>query len=61
LFNCFPPLPENEWRTLHLDVTNQEISQVVRSIGPFKAPGKDGLQAVFYIFVEIRFELVFGD
>lgn len=30
------------------DVTTEEVYQTIKSIGPFKAPGPDGFQAIFY-------------
>lgn len=48
LYGAFPKLSENSCRLLESSITRQEIRQIVMNMGGFKAPGPDGLQAIFY-------------
>lgn len=44
----FPALEAHKVAVLSNTVTDEEIGNVIRSIGAYKAPGPDGYQAVFY-------------
>nr|KYP69874.1 Retrovirus-related Pol polyprotein LINE-1 [Cajanus cajan] len=48
LTNAFPRLNEDELSTLETPISNGEIHNAVKSMSGFKAPGPDGLQAVFF-------------
>lgn len=48
LFYCFPRLEEELVHDLSREVTNEEIRSTIGLMGNFKAPGSDGLQAIFY-------------
>lgn len=48
LKGAFPKLSENSLRSLESNITRKEICQTVMNMGRFKAPGPDGLQAIFY-------------
>lgn len=48
LMNNHKSLSNEDNETLRIPVTDSEIWNMVRSIAPFKAPGPDGLQAIFY-------------
>lgn len=43
-----PILSDNENRILNVDLTNLEIWEIIKGIHPYKAPGPDGIQVVFY-------------
>lgn len=45
---AFPPLSEADCASLSRNVTRSDIFNVVNHMNPFKAPGSDGLQAVFF-------------
>lgn len=44
----FPLFPEYEWKKLTRQYSCNEIYYVVKSMGGLKAPGPDGLQALFF-------------
>ncbi|XP_025635616.1 uncharacterized protein [Arachis hypogaea] len=48
LTNDFPTLCEEDRNRVGGDISNMEIKEAVFAMGSFKAPGRDGLQAVFY-------------
>lgn len=48
LARAFPNLDENDMTEVSQEVTLDEIHQTLKSIGGFKAPGPDGIQAIFY-------------
>lgn len=48
LRGAFPDISEESLRLLDSGVTFQEIYQTIMNMGAFKAPGPDGLQAVFF-------------
>lgn len=46
--SAFPPLSEDQRRSLLRLCSKEEIKHVIFQMGPFKSPGKDGLHPVFY-------------
>ena len=44
----FPPLLESQLLTLSLGVSKEDVRQALFGMGGLKAPGPDGLQALFY-------------
>lgn len=48
IFGAFPVLSEENVRLLSRRVTRGDIYNVIKHMNPFKAPGKDGLQAAFF-------------
>lgn len=44
----FSPLSFNDLQSLSMQVTDDETKRALFDIGPFKAPGPDGYQALFY-------------
>ncbi|CAL1405541.1 unnamed protein product [Linum trigynum] len=44
----FSNLPQNAWEALTMNVTDDEFYQAVAAMGSLKAPGKDGLNPLFY-------------
>lgn len=48
LNNLFPSLDETSIRDIHLDLQDWEIKSALFSMGPLKAPGVDGLHALFF-------------
>ncbi|XP_061374583.1 uncharacterized protein LOC133316815 [Gastrolobium bilobum] len=44
----FPPLDYNTWRNFEAAPTSAEIRSTIFGMHPFKAPGVDGLHAVFF-------------
>lgn len=45
---CFSNLPGQARREWELDVTEDEVKNSLFQMNPYKAPGVDGLQALFY-------------
>ncbi|XP_072084360.1 uncharacterized protein [Arachis hypogaea] len=48
LNNCFPPLDTIDLESIGSNVSRMEIRSALFSMGSLKAPGKDGIQAIFY-------------
>ncbi|XP_057739670.1 uncharacterized protein LOC130956669 [Arachis stenosperma] len=48
LKNMFPTMNSSDNNSLGRNVTDEEIKDAMFNIGSWKAPGKDGLQAIFY-------------
>nr|KYP70239.1 Putative ribonuclease H protein At1g65750 family [Cajanus cajan] len=48
LFHMFPSLSNSEFEEIRKDMNNEEIFATIKSMNGFKAPGPDGLQAIFY-------------
>nr|KYP57513.1 Retrovirus-related Pol polyprotein LINE-1 [Cajanus cajan] len=46
--NAFQHLEDNELASIGSPIGNNEILSAIKSMGSFKAPGPDGLQAIFY-------------
>lgn len=44
----FPPIDEYQMTNLANEIEEREIRRAIFSISPFKAPGVDGLHAIFY-------------
>lgn len=47
ILGAFPSLSMQELEDLNMDVTKGDIFNVVNQMGAYKAPGPDGLQAIF--------------
>lgn len=48
LKGAFPRLHENTWRTINKPISNEEVKEAIMAMAPLKAPGLDGLHAMFY-------------
>ena len=46
--NRFPLLTAEELSALNKDFTSSEVKKVIFEMAPYKAPGLDGFQALFY-------------
>ncbi|KAF7839819.1 DNA polymerase alpha subunit B [Senna tora] len=45
---CFPTVPEDELEACSRMITMEELREAIFSMGPFKSPGPDGLNPVFF-------------
>ncbi|CAL1383747.1 unnamed protein product [Linum trigynum] len=48
LLSAFPKLSSAQWQSVAADLSAEEIWQAVKAMGSLKAPGKDGLNPLFY-------------
>jgi hypothetical protein len=48
IISYFPALTDEEFHSLSAPILSPEVKQAVDGMAPYKAPGPDGLQAVFY-------------
>lgn len=48
MHGAFPALSEDDLAMLNREVSRSDIFNVVKHMGAYKAPGIDGLQAVFF-------------
>lgn len=65
LIGAYPRLAESDLIDLNREVNTEEIFQTIKSIGGFKAPGPDGILAIFYqkqwrVVGKDFFELIFN-
>lgn len=65
LIGAYPRLAESDLIDLNREVNMEEIFQIIKSIGGFKAPDLDGIQAIFYqkqwrVVGKDFFELIFN-
>lgn len=45
---CFPPIPSEEWSNITRPYATCEVRATIWSMKPYKAPGPDGFQPIFY-------------
>ncbi|XP_056697578.1 uncharacterized protein [Spinacia oleracea] len=48
IINCFPTIPPTDWANLTKPYAACEVQAAIMSMKPYKAPGPDGFQPVFY-------------
>lgn len=48
LTGTFPRLEDMDFRVISKKISDDEIYNTIKSFGPFKAPGPDSFQAIFY-------------
>ncbi|CAL1407231.1 unnamed protein product [Linum trigynum] len=48
ILHGFPTLPTTDWKNLDKNFSIDVLHEAIRAMGPFKAPGVDGLNPLFY-------------